>query len=88
VRYTLRVEGVGTLLSLDRPLWTDNLLAKLRRVAYGGTVGPGSLMGPRGVGTSLLDGEPASRRYRFHPLIRLHARGQANDKSQQPNGKP
>jgi len=28
---------------------------------------------------SLLDEEPASRRYRFHPLIRLHARGQAKD---------
>ena len=32
---------MGTLLSLYRPLWTDNLLAKWRRAAYGGTVGPG-----------------------------------------------
>ena len=30
---------MGTLLSLYRPLWTDNLLAKRRRAAYGGTVG-------------------------------------------------
>ena len=39
--------GVGTLLSLSRPLWTDNLLAK-RRAAYVSTVGPGeSPMGLR-----------------------------------------
>src|SRR5215217_5341188 len=34
-------KGVGTLLSTYRPLWTDNLLAKRRRAAYGGTVSPG-----------------------------------------------
>ena len=28
---------MGTLLSTHRPLWTDNLLAKRRRAAYGGT---------------------------------------------------
>ncbi len=28
---------------------------------------------------SLLDEEPAGRRYRFHPLLRLHARGLASD---------
>ena len=28
-------------LSLDRPLWTDNLLAKQRHAAYGGAAGPG-----------------------------------------------
>ena len=39
---------MGTLLSLYRPLWTDNLLAKRRRAAYGGTVGPeGSPVGLR-----------------------------------------
>jgi len=32
---------VGTLLSLHRSLWTDNLLAKRRSAAFGGTVGPG-----------------------------------------------
>jgi hypothetical protein len=30
---------VGILLSLDRLLWTDTLLAKRRPAAYGGTVG-------------------------------------------------
>jgi hypothetical protein len=35
----LGVEGVSALLSLDGPLWTDNLLAKRRRAAYGGTGG-------------------------------------------------
>src|SRR5215217_3581872 len=30
-------KGVGTVLSTYRPLWTDNLLAKRRRAAYGGT---------------------------------------------------
>src|SRR5829696_8244302 len=34
-------KGVGTLLSTYRPPWTDNLLAKRRRAAYGGTVSPG-----------------------------------------------
>ena len=34
---------MGTLLSTYRPLWTDNLLAKRRRAAYGGTVGPGEI---------------------------------------------
>ncbi|MGO9297596.1 MAG: hypothetical protein ACLP52_27570 [Streptosporangiaceae bacterium] len=39
---------MDTLLSLDRPLWADNLLAMRRRAAYGGTVGPGgSLRGLR-----------------------------------------
>src|SRR5215213_5295062 len=39
-------KGVGTVLSTYRPLWTDNLLAKRRRAAYGGTVSPGgSLVG-------------------------------------------
>jgi hypothetical protein len=49
---------VGTLLSLSRPLWTDNLLAK-RRAAYVVTVGlGGSSMGlpmqPRNEGFSTL----------------------------------
>jgi hypothetical protein len=35
----LRVERSGYFFSLHRPLWTDNLLAKRRRAAYGGTVG-------------------------------------------------
>src|SRR5215207_11425613 len=38
-------KGVGTLLSTYRPLWTDNLLAKRRRTAYGGP--EGSPMGLR-----------------------------------------
>jgi hypothetical protein len=41
VRYKLKMEGSGYLLFLDRPLWTGNLLAKRRRVAYGGTASPG-----------------------------------------------
>src|SRR6266487_456086 len=41
VRYTLKVEGVSTLHSLCRPLWTDNLLAKRRRAPDGGIAGPG-----------------------------------------------
>ncbi len=39
---------MGTLLSLDCPPWTDDLLAKRRRAAYDGTAGPGgSPMGRR-----------------------------------------
>jgi hypothetical protein len=34
-------KGVGTLLSTYRPPWTDNLLAKRRRAAYGDTVSSG-----------------------------------------------
>src|SRR5215204_3009669 len=39
-------KGVGTLLSTFRPLWTDNLLAKRRRAAYGGTQTPRNTSAP------------------------------------------
>ena len=39
-------KGVGTLLSTYRPLWTDNLLAKRRRAAYGGTQTPRNTSAP------------------------------------------
>ena len=38
-RYILKVEG--SVLSLDRPLWTDSHLAKRQRAACGGTAGSG-----------------------------------------------
>ncbi len=41
VRYILEVERSGySPFHFPRPLWTDNLLAKRRRAAYGGTVSP------------------------------------------------
>src|SRR5215216_6813908 len=39
-------KGVGTLLSTFRPLWTDTLLAKRRRAAYGGTQTPRNTSAP------------------------------------------
>src|SRR5829696_6100205 len=39
-------KGVGTLLSNYRPLWTDNLLSKRRRAAYGGTQTPRNTSAP------------------------------------------
>ena len=55
VRYRLKVEEWVLSFSLHRPLWTDNLLAKRRRAAYGGTAGSG--------GSPMGWAEPAKRRH-------------------------
>jgi len=50
VRYILKMEGSGYSPPFDCPLWTDSLLAKRRRAAYGGTAGQEDL--PRADGCS------------------------------------
>jgi hypothetical protein len=50
------------LSSPYRPLWTDNLLAKRRRAAYGGTVGPGGSPRARGCSRGTRSSSPSSAR--------------------------